>query len=270
MNEAALTGETFPAEKSPSAISAATPLAQRSNAVFMGTHVVSGSAQACVIHTGRAAEFGKVYERLRLRPPETEFERGIRRFGYLLAEVTFLLVLSIFAFNVYFQKPVLDSLLFALALAVGLTPQLLPAIISINLSHGARRMAAKKVIVKRLAAIENFGSMNVLCSDKTGTLTEGEVRVHAALDPLGKTSAQVLLYAWLNAANETGFINPIDRAIRRAPVAEARLGEARRDSLRFLAQTPERARAKRCRGLSRYQGSAARDAGSFRASSARR
>ncbi len=220
VNEAALTGETFPAEKSPSAISAATPLAQRSNAVFMGTHVVSGSAQACVIHTGRAAEFGKVYERLRLRPPETEFERGIRRFGYLLAEVTFLLVLSIFAFNVYFQKPVLDSLLFALALAVGLTPQLLPAIISINLSHGARRMAAQKVIVKRLAAIENFGSMNVLCSDKTGTLTEGEVRVHAALDPLGKTSAQVLLYAWLNAANETGFINPIDRAIREAPVAE--------------------------------------------------
>ena len=192
VNEATLTGETFPADKTPSTLPAATALARRSNAVFMGTHVVSGSGKACVIHTGRAAEFGKVSERLRLRPPETEFERGIRRFGYLLAEVTFVLVLAIFAVNVYFQKPVLDSLLFALALAVGLTPQLLPAIISINLSHGARRMAAKKVIVKRLAAIENFGSMNVLCADKTGTLTEGEVRVHDALDPQGRSESEGL------------------------------------------------------------------------------
>ncbi len=271
VNEAALTGETFPAEKAPSALSAATPLAQRSNAVFMGTHVVSGTGKACVIHTGRAAEFGKVYETLRLRPPETEFEHGIRRFGYLLAEVTFLLVLAIFAFNVYFQKPVLDSLLFALALAVGLTPQLLPAIISINLSHGARRMAARKVIVKRLAAIENFGSMNVLCSDKTGTLTEGEVRVHAALDPSGKASSQVLLYAWLNAVHETGFVNPIDRAIRRgAGRRSRRLAKARRDSLRFLAQTPKRSRAKRFAAAPRHQGSFAPDAGNFRAGAARR
>lgn len=221
VNEATLTGETYPGEKTPGALSAKTALARRSNAVFMGTHVISGSGKACVIHTGRETQFGKVYETLRLRPPETEFERGIRRFGYLLAEVTFVLVLAIFAFNVYFHKPVLDSLLFALALAVGLTPQLLPAIISINLSHGARRMAARKVIVKRLAAIENFGSMNVLCSDKTGTLTEGEVRVHAALDPQGNVSAQVLLYAYLNAANETGFVNPIDHAIRQSAVADA-------------------------------------------------
>jgi P-type Mg2+ transporter len=148
VNEAALTGETYPGEKTPGALSAKTALARRSNAVFMGTHVISGSGKACVIHTGRETQFGKVYETLRLRPPETEFERGIRRFGYLLAEVTFVLVLAIFAFNVYFHKPVLDSLLFALALAVGLTPQLLPAIISINLSHGARRMATRKVIVK--------------------------------------------------------------------------------------------------------------------------
>ena len=110
----------------------------------MGTHVVSGSGKALVVHTARDTEFGKVFESLKLRPPETEFEHGVRRFGYLLAEVTFVLVLAIFAFNVYFHKPVLDSFLFALALAVGLTPQLLPAIISINLSHGARRMAAEK------------------------------------------------------------------------------------------------------------------------------
>ena len=221
VNEAMLTGETYPGEKTPCVLSAEIALAKRCNAVFMGTHVVSGSGKACVIHTGRETQFGKVYQTLRLRPPETEFEHGIRRFGYLLAEVTFVLVLAIFAFNVYFHKPVLDSLLFALALAVGLTPQLLPAIISINLSHGARRMAASKVIVKRLAAIENFGSMNVLCSDKTGTLTEGEVRVHAALDPQGNASANVLLYAYLNAANETGFINPIDHAIMQSTVADA-------------------------------------------------
>ena len=222
VNEATLTGETYPAEKTPAVLSSQTALARRSNAVFMGTHVVSGNGKACVVHTGRATEFGKVYQTLRLRPPETEFEHGIRRFGYLLAEVTFVLVLAIFAVNVYFHEPVLDSLLFALALAVGLTPQLLPAIISINLSRGARRMAEQKVIVKRLAAIENFGSMNVLCADKTGTLTEGEVRVHAALDAEGNPSAKVLLYAYLNAANETGFGNPIDDAIRQSPVAEAK------------------------------------------------
>jgi P-type Mg2+ transporter len=214
VNEATLTGETYPVEKTPCVLAPETALARCTNAAFMGTHVVSGSGKALVVHTGRETEFGKVFQSLKLRPPETEFEHGIRRFGYLLAEVTFVLVLAIFAFNVYFHKPVLDSFLFALALAVGLTPQLLPAIISINLSHGARRMAEKKVITKRLAAIENFGSMNVLCSDKTGTITEGKVRVHAALDAQGCESAKVLLYAYLNATNETGFVNPIDEAIR--------------------------------------------------------
>ena len=214
VNEATLTGKTYPVEKAPCVLAPDTALARCTNAVFMGTHVVSGSGEALVVHTGRDTEFGKVFESLKLRPPETEFEHGVRRFGYLLAEVTFLLLLVIFAFNVYFHKPVLDSFLFALALAVGLTPQLLPAIISINLSHGARRMAEKKVITKRLAAIENFGSMNVLCSDKTGTITEGRVRVHAALDAQGRESAKVLLYAYLNATNETGFVNPIDEAIR--------------------------------------------------------
>ena len=164
--------------------------------------------------------FGKIAESLRLRRPETEFERGVRRFGYLLAEVTLLLVLAIFGFNVFLHKPVLDSFLFALALAVGLTPQLLPAIITINLSHGARRMAQQKVIVKRLAAIENFGSMNVLCSDKTGTITEGKIGIRAAVDARGNHSEKTLLYAYLNAANETGFINPIDEALRANPPAD--------------------------------------------------
>jgi len=214
VDEATLTGETYPVEKAAGVLPAETPLSQRTNALFMGTHVVSGNAKAVAVRTGNETEFGKVSERLKLRPPETEFERGVRRFGYLLLEVTLVLVIAIFAINVYFKRPVMESFLFALALAVGLTPQLLPAIISINLSHGAKRMASKRVIVKRLASIENFGSMNVLCSDKTGTLTGGVVQFHSALDVGGNESEKVFLYAYLNAIYETGFVNPIDQAIR--------------------------------------------------------
>ena len=214
IDEATLTGESFPVEKSVGVLAAETALANRTNALWMGTHVVSGSAKALVGSTGKQTEFGKVSERLKLRPPETEFEHGIRQFGYFLMEVTLVLVLAIFAINVYLARPVLDSFLFSLALAVGLTPQLLPAIISINLAHGAKRMAQAKVIVKRLASIENFGSMNVICSDKTGTLTEGIVRLQSALDVAGASSDKVLLHAYLNAFYETGFTNPIDEAIR--------------------------------------------------------
>jgi Mg2+-importing ATPase len=215
IDEAALTGETFPVEKSIGILPPETPLSQRTNSLFMGTHGVSGSARAVVVRTGKETEFGKVSERLQLKPPETEFERGVRRFGYLLMEITFVLVIAIFAINVFLARPVLDSFLFALALAVGLTPQLLPAIISINLAHGAKRMALNKVIVKRLAAIENFGSMDVLCSDKTGTLTEGVVKLHSALNVDAQETEKVLLYAYLNASYETGFMNPIDEAIRK-------------------------------------------------------
>jgi P-type Mg2+ transporter len=213
VDEAMLTGETFPVEKVVSALAANTALAKRTNSVWMGTHVVSGSAKALVALTGKNTEFGKVSERLKLKPSETEFERGIRRFGFFLGEVTILLVVIIFAINVFLHRPVLESFLFSLALAVGLTPQLLPAIISINLAHGAKKMAEKKVIVKRLASIENFGSMNVICSDKTGTLTEGTVQVESALDVNGEANDKVFLFAYLNAFYETGFTNPIDQAI---------------------------------------------------------
>jgi P-type Mg2+ transporter len=214
VDEAMLTGETFPVEKSVSVVPADTPLAHRTNTLWMGTHIVSGSAKALVILTGKDTEFGKVSERLKLKPVETEFEHGIRRFGYFLGEVTLVLVVLIFAINVYLHRAVLDSFLFSMALAVGLTPQLLPAIISINLAHGAKKMAEKKVIVKRLASIENFGSMNVLCSDKTGTLTEGIVKVQSVLDTDGVKSEKVFLLAYLNSFFETGFTNPIDEAIR--------------------------------------------------------
>jgi Mg2+-importing ATPase len=214
VDEATMTGETYPVEKNAALLPLETPLAGRTNCLFMGTHVISGTAHAVAVFTGKQAEFGKISERLKLKPQETEFERGIRRFGFFLLEVTLSLVIVIFAVNVYFHRPVLEAFLFSLALAVGLTPQLLPAIISINLAHGAKKMAQNKVIVKRLASIENFGSMDVLCSDKTGTLTEGSVRLHSALDLDGQASDRVFLHAYLNAFFEKGFANPIDEAIR--------------------------------------------------------
>ena len=214
VDEATLTGETYPAEKSAGLLPAETPVSHRTNSLFMGTHVISGSARAVVVNTGPGTEFGKIAEHLRFRPPETEFEHGVKQFGYFLMVVTLILVMAIFAINLYLNRPLLDSILFSLALAVGLTPQLLPAIISINLSHGARRMAEQKVIIKRLASIENFGSMNILCSDKTGTLTEGIMRLHSFIDADGHENEKVLLYAYLNSSYETGYKNPVDEAIR--------------------------------------------------------
>ncbi|MDR3636370.1 MAG: magnesium-translocating P-type ATPase [Isosphaeraceae bacterium] len=214
VDEASLTGETYPVEKTPTTVPPEATLSHRTNSLFLGTHVVSGTGVAVVVRTGGETEFSQVTQHMSLGRTETEFEHGVRHFGYFLMEVTLVLVIAIFAINVYLAHPVIDSFLFSLALAVGLTPQLLPAIISINLAHGARRMADRKVIVKRLASIENFGSMDVLCSDKTGTLTEGVVRVHSAEDFEGAPSAKAQLYAFLNAHFETGFTNPIDDAIR--------------------------------------------------------
>lgn len=228
--EAALTGETFPVEKAPASLPEDIPLARRSNCLFRGTHVASGTARALVVRVGADTELGRIAGRLRLRSPETDFERGVRRFGTFLGEVTALLVLTIFALNVRFERPVLDAFLFALALAVGLTPQLLPAVIAVNLSHGARRMAAVRVVVKRLAAIESLGSMDVLCCDKTGTLTEGRVAVARTLDAAGDESARTLELAALNAAFQSGFPNPIDHALR----GHARLtGWARLDEVPY-------------------------------------
>ena len=214
IDESTLTGETYPVEKQVGVLPAETPLNARKNSLWMGTHVISGTAKELIIRTGKDTEFGKISERLKLRPAETEFERGVRRFGYFLMEVTLILVIIIFATNILLKRPALDSFLFSLALAVGLTPQLLPAIISINLAYGAKMMAKEKVIVKRLASIENFGSMDVLCSDKTGTLTDGTVKLQSTIDLNGKQSDKVFLYAYLNASFESGFINPIDEAIR--------------------------------------------------------
>lgn len=213
VNQAILTGETFPVEKSLGVVAANAALTERTNCLFMGTSVRSGSGKALIVQTGAHTAFGQIAKRLTLRPPETEFERGIRKLGYLLTEVMLVMVIAIFALNVFFQKPVLDSLLFSVALAVGLTPQLLPAVINVALAKGSQKMAQRGVIVRRLASIENFGSMDVLCTDKTGTITVGVVRLDYAYDALGKDSPSVRRAAWLNAHFQSGITNPLDEAI---------------------------------------------------------
>ena len=214
VDEAALTGESYPAEKEAGVIGKETPLMRRTNSLFMGTHVISGNGIALIVRTGAATEFGKVSEGLSLAPPETEFEHGVRGFGYLLTKVTLVLVMVIFGITVFLNRPVIDSFLFGLAIAVGIIPELLPAIISINLAVGAVHMSKMKVIVKQLASIENLGSMNILCVDKTGTLTEGRMKFKGARDSDGKMNDKGLFYAYLNSFYQTGFKNPIDEAIR--------------------------------------------------------
>jgi Mg2+-importing ATPase len=213
VNQAMLTGENFPAEKRPGVVAAAATAAARTNCVFMGTNVRSGMARVLVTATGDRTLYGAIAARLALRSPETEFERGIRRFGQLLTQLMTLLVLAIFALNVWQNRSVVESLLFAVAIAVGLAPELLPAIISITLARGSRRLATLGVLVRRLAAIENLGSMDVLCTDKTGTLTVGDVSLQQALAPTGQASARVLELAFVNASLQTGLVNPLDEAI---------------------------------------------------------
>jgi Mg2+-importing ATPase len=213
INQAALTGETFPAEKVAGVVADAAALAERTNCVFMGTSVRSGSARVLIVQTGVSTVYGKLAQRLTLRPPETEFERGIRHFGYLLTQLMLALTLIVLAANLLASKPPIDSLLFSIALAVGLTPELLPTIIAFNLSRGARHMAAAGVIVRHLNAIENLGSMDVLCTDKTGTLTQGNIHLTGAVDLQGVASADVLHAAYLNAYFQTGLTNPLDQAI---------------------------------------------------------
>lgn len=214
LNEAALTGESFPAEKSVTRLPEPTPLGQRVNSLYLGTDVLSGFATAVVVGTGRNTEFGKISERLEVKSPETGFERGLRQFGQLLIKLVLVISVIVFWVNVGYQgKPFVESLITGLALAVGMTPQLLPAVTTVVLAAGAKEMARHQVIIKQLLAIENLGSMTVLCSDKTGTLTEGVIHLQDALDIAGKASERVAKYAYYNAFFQSGFANPIDRAI---------------------------------------------------------
>jgi len=214
INQSLLTGESYPVEKHARELPApAADLSQAENAVFMGTSVISGMAKALVCRTGADTAVGNIAESLMVKPPPTAFELGTQSFGMLIMRLTFLLVLFVFLINAFFHRPFLESFLFAIALAVGLTPELLPMVITVTLSRGALRMAKKQVIVKRLAAIHNLGSMDVLCTDKTGTLTEGHIQLERHLDAQGNDSAQVLQLAYLNSYFETGLKSPLDDAI---------------------------------------------------------
>lgn len=213
VSQAILTGETFPVEKQPGLVSKDASLAERSNCVFMGTTVRSGKAIALIVHTASDTAYGQISKKLMLAPPETEFERGLRRFGGLLIKVMLIIVVSVLAANIMFRKPTIETLLFAMALAVGLSPELLPAIFSITLARGAKDMAKRGVIVRRLSAIENLGSMDILCTDKTGTLTEGIVKLDDTLDYKGISSDAVLHLAYLNSSFQTGLENSLDTAV---------------------------------------------------------
>jgi Mg2+-importing ATPase len=219
VSEASMTGESFPVEKKAGVIAADAPLAERTNTVFLGASVRSGTAKVLVVRTGHLTVFGVIAARLRARQPETDFARGIRQFGYLLIRVMVLIVLFVLTVNLLLARPVIESLLFAVALAVGLSPELLPAIISVTLSAGARDLSKRGVIVRRLDAIENLGSMNILCTDKTGTLTEGTIVLSEVLDATNRPSDDVRRLAFVNAALETGIENPLDAAIVAAGAA---------------------------------------------------
>jgi Mg2+-importing ATPase len=214
IKQALLTGESYPVEKHPGELPAdATDLQDATNAVFMGTTVISGSGKLLVIKTGTATAIGAIADSLTQQSPPTAFEIGTHRFGLLIMRLTVLLVLFVLLVNAYLGKPWLESFLFAVALAVGLTPELLPMVVSVTLARGAMHMAKKRVIVKRLAAIQNLGSMDVLCTDKTGTLTEAKIRLEQHVDPQGQPSERVLQLAYQNSYFETGLKSPLDEAI---------------------------------------------------------
>ena len=217
IDESAMSGESAPALKSSPAATPTTPATGSDlppdQRVLFGTSVVSGEGRAVISATGARTAYGQIAGRLMERPPRNDFERGIRSFGLLIARVILILVVGVFAADIALHRPLLESLLFALALAVGLTPELLPAIVTVNLSRGARALATAGVLVKRLPAIQNLGSMTVLCTDKTGTLTEGKLQFERAARADGSDSPDILALAWLNSQFETGFRNPLDAAI---------------------------------------------------------
>ncbi len=216
VNQALLTGEPYPVEKHVNvALQDDTELMNALTAVFAGTHVVSGSARMLVCMTGAKTALGNISGSLNVTAPATAFEHSTYRFGMLILRLTFFLVMFVLLVNLLQHRPWLESFMFALALAVGLTPELLPMVITVTLSRGAMRMSRQHVIVKRLSAIHNLGSMDVLCTDKTGTLTEAKIRLERHLNCEGQESEKVLLWAYLNSFFETGLKSPLDEAILR-------------------------------------------------------
>ena len=215
VQQAVLTGEPYPVEKH-AAEKAGPDAAPDVSSVFMGTSVLSGGARLLVCRTGRGTALGEISRTLTLRPPMDAFQTGVRSFGLLILRLAAVMVVLVLVVNAVFHRPWLESFLFAIALAVGLTPELLPMVVTITLSRGAIRMARARVIVKRLAAVHDLGSMDVLCTDKTGTLTAAQIHLEKHLDPLGQDSARVLELLAINSALQTGLRNPLDQAVLKA------------------------------------------------------
>ena len=234
-NESSLTGESYPSRKTVGIVDAAAELKDRCNCLWEGTSIVSGNARALVILTGGDTVFGKLASRVS-EPLETGFEKGIRDFGYFLMRVTLILSVVILIANLMDRRDVVDSALFALALAVGMAPELLPAITTVAMSAGARRLLDRKVVVKKLNSIQNLGEIEVLCTDKTGTITEGGIRVAGLIDVEGCESEMVEQLARWNATFETGYTNPIDEALKSLPdrgdVSVQKIGELPYDFIR--------------------------------------
>ncbi len=235
VQQAALTGESLPVEKTPDepAMASSGNPADATNIVFLGTAVVSGTATAQVTTTGRATAFGAIAATLSTRPPVTEFERGLARFSILIMRTVVFLVLFVFLIGIVFHHQALESFLFAVALAVGLTPEFLPMITTVTLGQGALHMAKKHVIIKHLAAIQNIGSIDVLCSDKTGTLTSGAMQIGQFLDPFGTPSSQLTPLAYLNSYYETGIKSPLDAIILQQQPPPDISGYRKRDEIPF-------------------------------------
>jgi len=216
-NESSLTGESFPVRKEVGIIDEKTELANRTNCLWEGSSIVSGTAHALVILTGSNTIFGSIAQSAS-KKTETTFEKGIKDFGYFLMKITLVLCIFILVINLLNHKSVLESALFALALAVGMAPELLPAITTISMSAGAKRMFKKKVIVKKLSSIQNLGEVNLLCTDKTGTITEGQIQIAGLVNGLGTEDDFVKKLAFWNASFETGYANPVDEALKQLPV----------------------------------------------------
>jgi Mg2+-importing ATPase len=214
VSESALTGESMPVEKTnASAATAPQSGLELPNACYFGTSVTSGTARGVVVHTGARTVFGAIAERLSAKREETSFDRGVRSFTWLMIRFMVVMVFAVFLIVGLTKGNWVEALLFGLSIAVGLTPEMLPMIVTVNLAKGALTMAAKKVIVKRLPAIQNFGAIDILCTDKTGTLTQDRVVLERHVDIVGHPSDEVLNYAYLNSYFQTGLRNLIDRAV---------------------------------------------------------
>jgi Mg2+-importing ATPase len=217
VNQALLTGESYPSEKhSGDEGIPGVDITEAANAAFMGSSVMSGSARLLVCATGLATQLGQISSALRQAPPPNALEQGTHRFGMLIVRLTEILVLFVLLINLLFHRPILESFLFAVALAVGLTPELLPMIVSVTLARGAIRMARAEVIVKRLGAIHDLGSMDVLCTDKTGTLTEAKIRLAREIALSGVECPRVGELIRLNSHFQSGLRSPLDSAVLEA------------------------------------------------------